>query len=72
MFSAYLDGELTGSDLEEVEALLRGNEALAREVDEMRWIELQLTSLGSDILAEPIPDSLLEALETYPAETPAS
>jgi|SRR5208337_1865457 len=62
--SAYLDGELTGQDLAEFEILLRGNEALSREVAEMRRIDHQLTGIGADILAEPIPDALLEALSS--------
>ncbi len=55
-----------GTDLEEFEALLHSNEDLAREVADMRRIELQLTELGSDILSEPIPDSLLDALSHLP------
>ncbi|MGO8952596.1 MAG: anti-sigma factor family protein [Rhodomicrobium sp.] len=60
--SAYLDGELTGQDLAEFEMLLRDNEALSREVAEMRRIDHQLTGIGADILEEPIPGALLEAL----------
>ena len=60
--SAYLDGELTGEELVEFETLLRNNEALSREIAEMRRIDRQLTGLGADILAEPIPEALLEAL----------
>ncbi len=60
--SAYLDGELDGKDLEEFEALLRGNSTLAREVQEMRNIELRLMEMGADILSEPVPDAMLEAL----------
>jgi anti-sigma factor RsiW len=60
--SAYLDGELAGRELEEFEALLRDNQALARRVAEMRQIELQLTQMGVDILEEPIPEAMLEAL----------
>ncbi|MGA7324409.1 MAG: zf-HC2 domain-containing protein [Rhodomicrobium sp.] len=62
MISAYLDGELTGTDLEEFEALLQSDGALAREIEDLRRIERELTKLGSDILSEPIPDSLLEPL----------
>ncbi len=46
----------------ELETLLRNNEALSREIAEMRRIDRQLTGLGADILAEPIPEALLEAL----------
>ncbi len=60
--SAYLDGELEGKDLEEFEALLKRNAALEREVQDMRNIELQLTEMGADILSEPVPDAMLEAL----------
>jgi len=62
MVSAYLDGELQGKDLEEFESLLKGDAALAREVQEMRSIELRLMEMGADILAEPLPEAMLEAL----------
>ena len=60
--SAYLDGELAGEELLKFEALLRNDEALSREVAGMRRIGRQLTTLGADILDEPIPDAMLEAL----------
>jgi hypothetical protein len=60
--SAYLDGQLMGQDLKEFEALLKTDACLAREVQEMRKIELQLMEMGADILSEPVPDALLEAL----------
>ena len=60
--SAYLDGELEGTELEEFEALLKSDPALAREVQDMRNIELRLMEMGSDILSEPLPEAMLEAL----------
>jgi len=60
--SAYLDGELAGKELAEFEALLRSDEVLSHEVAGMRRIGQQLTALGADILDEPIPDAMLEAL----------
>ena len=68
MVSAYLDGELSGSDLAHFEALLQNNEALSREVAEMRRIDRQLTKLGADILNEPIPSSILQALSKLQAQ----
>ena len=62
MVSAYLDGELEGKDLEEFESLLKSDAAFAREVQEMRSIELRLMEMGADILAEPLPEAMLEAL----------
>ncbi len=62
MLSAYLDGELEGKDLEEFESLLRANPALAREVQDMRNIELRLMEMGADILSEPLPEAMLEAI----------
>jgi anti-sigma factor RsiW len=60
--SAYLDGQLSGEELAEFEMLLQTDSALAREVQEMRNIESQLMNMGSDILSEPVPDTLLQAL----------
>lgn len=62
VISAYLDGELEGKDLEEFESLLKSDLALAREVQEMRAIELRLMEMGADILSEPLPEAMLEAL----------
>ena len=62
VISAYLDGELEGKDLEEFESLLKSDPALAREVQEMRAIELRLMEMGTDILSEPVPEAMLEAL----------
>ncbi len=60
--SAYLDGELSGRDLMDFETLLKNDAALSREIAEMARIDRQLTQMGADILTEPIPDALLEAL----------
>ena len=60
--SAYLDGELEGKDLEEFESLLKSNPAIAREVQDMRAIELRLMEMGAGILSEPVPDAMLQAL----------
>jgi anti-sigma factor RsiW len=68
MVSAYLDGELNGEELLSFEILLRDNEALSREVVEIRRINRQLTELGADILSEPIPDALIEALSRLQRE----
>jgi hypothetical protein len=61
--SAYLDGQLVGEDLAKFETLLNSDAALAREVQDLRHIELQLMNLGADILAEAIPDALIEAFK---------
>ena len=62
LISSYLDGELTRSEVEEFESLMREDDSLAREVQQLRKIGFQLTEIGTDILSEPIPDALLEAL----------
>ena len=62
MVSAYLDGELAGKDLDEFESLLKSDAAIAREVQEMRSIESRLMEMGADILSEPVPEAMLEAL----------
>lgn len=66
--SAYLDKQLDGVELEEFEALLREDEALAREISELQRIEDQLSKMGGDILSEPIPETLLDALSQLPKE----
>ncbi len=60
--SAYLDGELAGEDLARFEAHLHSDHVLSLEIAGMRRIGRQLTKLGADILAEPIPEALLETL----------
>jgi len=60
--SAYLDGELAGRALVDFEALMRENEALSREVAEIRRINHCLTDVGADILSEPVPEALLALL----------
>jgi anti-sigma factor RsiW len=62
MLSAYLDGALAGAELEEFKQLLDNNGALAREVEHMRRVEEELTLLGAEILEEPIPPALLDAV----------
>src|SRR6516165_8183443 len=66
--SAYLDGELTGQALADFEALMQANEALTREVAEMRRINRWLTDIGADILSEPVPEALLAPLSRLPAK----
>ncbi len=62
--SAYLDGNLTGAQLQAFEAIL--DEVLSQELARMRRIDDQLREIGADILAEPIPVFLLEALSPLP------
>ncbi len=62
MVSAYIDGELEGKDLAEFESLLKSDAAFAREVQEIRSIESRLMEMGADILEEPLPEAMLEAL----------
>jgi anti-sigma factor RsiW len=66
--SAYLDGELAGQALADFEALLQANEALSREVTEMRTIDRWLTDIGADILSEPVPEALLAPLSRLPVK----
>jgi hypothetical protein len=70
MISNYLDGELHGIELEELETLLRRNESLVYQIGEMRLIERQLGRIGADILSEPIPEEMLEILSRLPVEKP--
>jgi|SRR5258706_10696298 hypothetical protein len=70
MISNYIDGELHGIELEELETLLRRNESLVHQIGEMRLIERQLGRIGTDILSEPIPEEMLEILSRLPVEKP--
>ncbi len=62
MLSAFIDDRLEGAELEEFQQLLNDNETLAREVKSMRGVEEQLKLLGAEVLDEPIPEALLEAV----------
>ncbi len=62
--SAYLDGNLTGARLVAFEAIL--DEALSQELTRMRRLNDQLKEIGAEILAEPVPVFLLEALSPLP------
>jgi anti-sigma factor RsiW len=59
--SAYLDGRLSAEERSEFEALLASDADLARAVKQMHAIEAQLSTIGADILSEPVPDALLQA-----------
>ncbi len=59
--SAYLDGQMTGKDRAAFEAMLHSDEGLLQEVAELRQIGVELREMGADILAEPVPEFLLEA-----------
>ena len=48
--SAYIDGELTNEQLDEFTNFLKNDVSLAREVREMRNIELRLMEMGAEIL----------------------
>jgi anti-sigma factor RsiW len=62
MLSAYLDGALTGAELEEFKLLLNADGSLEREIENMRRVEEELKLLGAEILDEPIPPALLDAV----------
>jgi len=64
--SAYLDGELSARDRAAFEAMLRHDRCLLQEVAELRWIDGQLREMGADLLAEPMPDFLMEASSHLP------
>jgi len=58
--SAYLEGNLTDAQRAAFETIL--DEVLSQEQARMRWLNDQLKEIGADILAEPVPDFLLDAL----------
>lgn len=62
MLSSYLDNGLEGEALTEFEALLLENPGLAREVEEMQRVEQALKLIGQDVLDEPVPGYLLDAV----------
>ncbi len=65
---AYLDGELQGKELAAFQTFLSENPGWQRVIDTMRRIEEELKDLGADILLEPVPDFLFDALERLPRE----
>jgi len=60
--SAYFDWEPQGAGLGAVGSLLPKNLELRREVDCIRRLGEQLNELGADILSEPVPEFLLDAV----------
>ena len=63
--SAYLDGELAGQDLAEFESLSRTDEALGARSRQCSDASGAQSATGADILAEPIPEALLEPLPGF-------
>jgi anti-sigma factor RsiW len=59
---------MTGQALADFETLLNANEALFREVAEMRRINHWLADIGADILSEPVPEALLAPLSRLPVK----
>ncbi len=64
--SAYLDGELAGEHLAAFETVLRHNQVLSQEVAGIQRLDHHLKEIGAEILAEPVPSFLLEALSLFP------
>ncbi|MCA1941123.1 MAG: hypothetical protein LDL26_09010 [Caenispirillum bisanense] len=58
----YLAGRLTADERSRLEMLIEENPEVRRRVDVLRAQEEALRHLGSDILDEPVPDRLLQAL----------
>lgn len=63
--SAYLDGSLTGEPLERFNALLAGNDELAREIEALKCVDSSLKNLGADIISEPVPENLLKIVREW-------
>jgi anti-sigma factor RsiW len=57
--AAYLDGTLRGARLDLIQGLIDADSDLAREVEQLRRVNMSLKTLGAEIIDEPIPDSLL-------------
>ena len=66
--SAYLHGELQGSELAAFEALLSKNAGCRRELNAIRRTEQALQQIGAEILLEPIPQFLLDVLSGAASE----
>ncbi len=66
--SAYLRGELHGSDLAAFEALLSKNTDCRRELAAIRRTEQALQQIGAEILLEPVPQFLLDVLSGAASE----
>lgn len=66
--SAYLRGELQGSELAAFEALLSKNAGCRRELGAIRRTEQALEQIGAEILLEPVPQFLLDVLSEAASE----
>jgi hypothetical protein len=66
--SAYLSGELQGSELAAFEALLSKNAGCRRELNAIRRTEQALEQIGAEILLEPVPQFLLDVLSGTASE----
>ncbi len=66
--SAYLHGELQGSELAAFEALLSENVGCRRELNAIRRTEQALQQIGAEFLLEPVPQFLLDALSRGTSE----
>ncbi len=66
--SAYLHGELQGSELTAFEALLSKNAGCCRELAAIRRTEQALEQIGAEILLEPVPQFLLDILSGAASE----
>ena len=60
--SAYMDGDLEPFRRAQIDAALRADPQLARKLEAYRAQEASLRQASADVLEEPIPDALLEAV----------
>jgi hypothetical protein len=67
---AYVDGELDVAEKDRVEAAARTDAALARRIQAQRRLREQLIGAFSDLVAEPPPDALLEAIRSPGSTAP--
>jgi hypothetical protein len=72
LLMAYADGELAGPERERIEAAVRGDPELQRQVAQHRALRSTLERAYAPALTEPIPERLVAAIRDAPQPSTAS
>ncbi len=72
MLMAYVDGELDDEARAAVERAMAGDAEIARRIADQQSLRRKLSAAYDPVLAEPVPDRLIAAARTAPAEASRS